>query len=264
MNKIEKIGKILKDARDRKGYSLQMVSTKLEFSGIKLDKSNIMRYEDGVVKNINAEILKELCNIYHLDVYEIFRELNYLDEPPKKSLAGGKYLFELPLYESVSAGDGKIANFVEIGRFSAKLNPNKEYRMVRVIGDSMLGVCDEGDIAVFEVTSVAERKNIVVATIDEFTFIKRYIPGQFGGITLMSDNHFYDPISVPLEDGRFRIDGIVKLIIKNYGHEFKENILMIKWHTPKISSHFRVAICIYYITTLLYLQIKKHSFLSAF
>ena len=76
----EKVGDILKQKRISLNLTLQLVLIKLSSKGLDASKSDITRIENGERTIINPILLKELCIIYQLDVYKMFRELNYLDD----------------------------------------------------------------------------------------------------------------------------------------------------------------------------------------
>lgn len=79
-DKNKKIGSLLKEKRKELGYSLEDVKILLKKDfDIDLDNSNISRYENGTVKNMNAAFLRALCKVNKIDYIPIFRELGYVD-----------------------------------------------------------------------------------------------------------------------------------------------------------------------------------------
>lgn len=78
--KNKEIGKILKENRKKLGYSLEDVKILLKKDfNIDLDTSNISRYENGTVKNMNAAFLRTLCKVNKVDYISIFKDLGYVD-----------------------------------------------------------------------------------------------------------------------------------------------------------------------------------------
>lgn len=78
--KNKEIGKILKENRKKLGYSLEDVKILLKKDfNIDLDTSNISRYENGTVKNMNAAFLRALCKVNKVDYISIFKDLGYVD-----------------------------------------------------------------------------------------------------------------------------------------------------------------------------------------
>ena len=54
---------------------------------IDLDNSNISRYENGTVKNMNAAFLRALCKVNKIDYIPIFKELGYVDPEDDRILS---------------------------------------------------------------------------------------------------------------------------------------------------------------------------------
>lgn len=67
------IGKQLKEARLRKGMSLQDVSDAI---GGDKTKQTIMRYENGTTR-VETELLKRICNVLSLDSQEVMDTATY-------------------------------------------------------------------------------------------------------------------------------------------------------------------------------------------
>ena len=81
MDKNKEIGNLFKEVRKKENYSLEDIQYLLKNeSNIDLDISNISRYENGTVKNMNPKYIRAFCKIYKLDFVKIFKELNFLDE----------------------------------------------------------------------------------------------------------------------------------------------------------------------------------------
>ncbi len=80
VNKNKEIGNLLKERRKELGYSLEDIKILLKKDfDIDLDNSNISRYENGSVKNMNPTFLRALCKINNIDYIKIFKELGYVD-----------------------------------------------------------------------------------------------------------------------------------------------------------------------------------------
>lgn len=85
----QEIGKQIKEARIKKGMSLQDMSDAI--GGIKT-KQTIMRYENGDTR-IEAEVMKEICRVLGLDCDDVIRKAEmarYLDAYYHISLNAGK------------------------------------------------------------------------------------------------------------------------------------------------------------------------------
>ena len=76
----KKIGSIIKEKRKENNYSLDDIQLMLKNDyNIDLDASNISRYENGTVKNMNPKFLRALCKVNGIDYVSIFLQLGYLD-----------------------------------------------------------------------------------------------------------------------------------------------------------------------------------------
>ncbi|QXW65610.1 helix-turn-helix domain-containing protein [Streptobacillus moniliformis] len=65
------LGQTLKNARERKGYSLREVEGKLNEKGISYAHTNIKRIEDGENNKTSIKVLAGLCEVYSLDKINI-------------------------------------------------------------------------------------------------------------------------------------------------------------------------------------------------
>lgn len=73
---------------------------------------------------------------------------------------------------------------------------------VRVTGDSMTGYASNGDLVVFEKTSVAELGQVVAVHIpDDGLIVKRYYGGDNGLLVLGNENRSIEPRTFPAPEG---------------------------------------------------------------
>lgn len=87
-DKNKEIGNLLREKRKELGYSLEDVKILLKKDfDIDLDNSNISRYENGTVKNMNAAFLRALCKVNKIDYIPIFKELGYVDPEDDRILS---------------------------------------------------------------------------------------------------------------------------------------------------------------------------------
>lgn len=81
---IKKLGIFLQNKRRSLSFTLDDVKEKLEELGQNVNTSDILRLEKGERKTPNAILLKNLCNLYDLDVIQLFQEIGYLDAEKKE------------------------------------------------------------------------------------------------------------------------------------------------------------------------------------
>lgn len=66
------LGEILKENREKRGFSLRQVEYKLNSKGIKYSHTNIKRLEDNEFDKVPIKVLSALTQLYNLDKIEIF------------------------------------------------------------------------------------------------------------------------------------------------------------------------------------------------
>jgi len=109
-----------------------------------------------------------------------------------------------------------------------QLDSNYKYCSIKVTSDTMLGILDAGDIAIYRVQNIANIHDIVFATVENNSYIKRYFVDPLGSVILKSDNPIHQPDIAIQKHFNFTIHGVIVMIIKNYGYEIGHNILLIK------------------------------------
>lgn len=123
------------------------------------------------------------------------------------------------IYQSISCGTGKNVedNIYEYITLPESLfKQGKEYFCQFAIGDSMLNEnINEGDLLVFEKTSIVENGQIGCFCIDEnmATCKKFYKDDASAIITLQPANPKYAPIIVTVENMNFHVVGKLSLVI---------------------------------------------------
>lgn len=187
----------LKNARKLNGYSLDAVQTILKnVYNIEIDKSNISRYENKKVKNMDAKILKALCKIYKINYIDIFEKLDFLDK---------NFNFietiQIPVFESVSAGCGRIPNPVPIDYISLPVVNSSNCVAIKVEGESMEPTLSPGDLIILKKETEVKIGDIGVF-LDKNTgesFVKR-LKNKNGNYILESDNKKFKNISLKNND----------------------------------------------------------------
>ena len=127
-------------------------------------------------------------------------------------------IYEIPVFESASAGFGAYASNAVVGRmplyFKSKSEADKSI-CVKVSGDSMYPKIEDGDTVVIQKTDVVDSGSLAVVMVDDEGLVKK-IEYNHQGITLHSINPMYPPVSYKGNDAlRVRIVGKVTKIIKD-------------------------------------------------
>lgn len=151
------------------------------------------------------------------------RALNNMMIKENKVFKPDKKYIVFPLYRSISCGNGLFVddNIIElISLPESILNKNKEYFCQYAVGDSMVNEnINEGDLLVFEKTSVIENGQIGCFCIDDniATCKKFYKDTASAIITLQPANPKYAPIIVTVENMNFHVVGKLILVINKRG-----------------------------------------------
>ena len=202
MNK--KIADNIKKIREEKHISQQELGSLLNISGKTISSWEIGRTEP------NMGYIQSMCDIFNISIDELIYGSN-----DKKSY-GLKYK-EIPLYSPICCGNGGFAedNIIEyIPVPGDGLNVNKEYVAQYAKGNSMADRIEDGDLLVFEKTSVPEVNKIGCFCIDENEAMCKQYKVSNGVPILVPLNREYEPIVV--DSTNFRCIGLLKKVIKNF------------------------------------------------
>lgn len=182
----------LKTVRKNKGLTQSDVA---KYIGI--SQNNYSYWENGKVKIDNATLLK-LADFFGVSVdYLLGRETS--EEDKRIQAIGGfnvpdKYL--IPIVGQVVAGKPiespeNIEGYVYIEQKNAQ-----EYFALRVSGDSMINAgIVPGALLIVHKQNVADNGDIIVASIDGESTVKRYKENN-GAVFLMPENSAYSPILI--------------------------------------------------------------------
>lgn len=147
--------------------------------------------------------------------------VSYFDEDvPEGNLAPapGK-TFNIPVFESVSAGFGAYASSAVIDRipmFFIHEADAKETIAVKVCGDSMYPTIEDGDTVVVRKTDTVDSGTVAVVLCEDEGYIKR-IEFADNKVILRSINPLYPPITFEGADIlRLRVVGKVIKVIKDF------------------------------------------------
>lgn len=202
MNK--KIADNIKKIREEKHISQQELGSLLNISGKTVSSWEIGRTEP------NMGYIQSMCDIFNISIDDLIYGSN-----DKKSYSL-KYK-EIPLYSPICCGNGGFAedNIIEyIPVPGDGLNVNKEYFAQYAKGNSMADRIEDGDLLVFEKTSVPEVNKIGCFCIDENEAMCKQYKVSNGVPILVPLNREYEPIVV--DSTNFRCIGLLKKVIKNF------------------------------------------------
>lgn len=163
-----KIGIRIKEAREEKKMSQEDLGNQLG-----LNKSTIQRYESGQVQRIKLPILENMAKI--LDVNPNWLILKSDDPKPSRessniaAVMGTQNIYNVPVFESVSAGFGAYASSEVIDYIPVIItNPSdvEDTISIKVGGDSMSPKIEDGDIIIVRRQTSVDSGDIAVVLLD--------------------------------------------------------------------------------------------------
>ena len=217
------IGERIKKARETKGIS----QTELA-NAVKISKQNLYKYENNIITNIPSDKIEAIA--YYLEVSPAFlmgwedekTDNNTIDDKINSAfnVLDNKYLRQIPVYESVSAGFGAYADntILEYMPLYIRCDYEAENTLcIKVVGDSMYPKIEDGDIIQVEKQESVDSGQIAVVLLDgDEGFVKKVIYGA-DWIELHSFNPEYKTMKfIGPEVQRIRVVGLVKKVIKNF------------------------------------------------
>ena len=223
----EKVGKRLKEARERKKITLEEAGKKVD-----VHKSTVLRWENGETEKIKLPILETLADYYNVDPawlagYDVPMEKNTASVSEQLKNIGAMYvsntdLVKIPLLGTVKAGYDYMAQenwtgYVDVEKEIVK--DGQEYFALKVHGDSMSPVLIEDDIVIIKKQNDFENGDIVVAIIngDEATIKKG--KKSDSSILLQPLNTAYEPLIFTYDEMKtipVTIIGIVKQLKREF------------------------------------------------
>lgn len=215
----EKVGKRLKEARERNKITLEEAGKKVD-----VHKSTVLRWENGETEKIKLPILETLADYYNVNPawlagFDVPME-RYLNTCKTDKL--GNPVTSIPILGTVKAGYDYLAQENWIGTIDVEtslVGNGEEYFALKIKGDSMAPVFLENDIVIIKKQDDCENNEFAVIIIngDEGTLKK--VKKTDSGIILQPLNPAYGPIMYTYEEVQMipiKIVGIVKQLKREF------------------------------------------------
>lgn len=201
------LGERIKFFRERKGLG----QTELA-SLVNISKQSLYKYENNIITNIPSDKIEMITK--KLDTTPAILmgwESNVSPLPSDK-------IFMRPLYDSVAAGIGAVADntiLTYIPTFISNSMEKDMYIWVNVQGDSMSPLIDDGSKILIKKQESVDSGQIAVVLIDGEEAVVKKIQYGKDWIELISVNPYYPPRRFEgSEVLRVRVVGLVKQIMK--------------------------------------------------
>lgn len=206
------VGKLIHNRRIELKLTLEEVGN---FVGV--SKSTVKKWEDGYISNMKRDKIGQLAKILNLNPISLITGDENPIESNIVSLDQNK-IYNIPVFESVSAGLGAYANDEIVDYMPLYINNPydvKDMLCIRVRGNSMYPKIEDGDTVVVKKQSSVDSGSIAVVLIDNEEGLVKKVNYTRNRIELISINPEYEPkVFEGIEALRVSIVGIVKQIIK--------------------------------------------------
>lgn len=188
-----KIGKNLRELREKKGLSQVQLANKLKVSNV-----TIANYESER-RALTFDKLQEILSVLGVSIEEFF----LTKQPETKK--------EIPIISKVSAGNGYIAEeaILDYLTLPEELGKNCDFATF-VLGDSMIPLLKENDLILIQKTEDLANGNIGIFSLNESIYVKKFNYNPLTKeIKLVSLNKEYPNLSIGKNDNFFIIGKVI-------------------------------------------------------
>lgn len=206
------IGKMINQRRTELKLTLEQVG-----QAVGVGKSTVKKWEDGYISNMRRDKIALLAKVLKMNPVS-FITGEFKEEEDQAIPLPQTNVFMRPVYDSISAGFGVIAQNVPVEYMPTYITcPSEQdkYIWINVHGDSMSPLIDDGSkILVKKQSSVDSGQIAAVLVDDEDAVVKKVLYGS-DTIELHSINPYYPPRVFKNHDiTRVQILGLVKEVSK--------------------------------------------------
>lgn len=180
-------------------------------------KSTVKKWEDGYISNMRRDKIALLAKVLKMNPVS-FITGEFKEEEDQATPLPQTNVFMRPVYDSISAGFGVIAQDVPVDYMPTYITcPSEQdkYIWINVHGDSMSPLIDDGSkILIKKQTSVDSGQIAAVLVDDEEAVVKKILYND-NTVELHSVNPYYPPRVFKNNDvTRVQILGLVKEVSK--------------------------------------------------
>lgn len=206
------IGKMINQRRTELKLTLEQVG-----QAVGVGKSTVKKWEDGYISNMRRDKIALLAKALKMNPVS-FITGEFKEEEEQAVPLPQTNVFMRPVYDSISAGFGAVAQDVPVDYMPTYITcPSEQdkYIWINVHGDSMSPLIDDGSkILVKKQSSVDSGQIAAVLVDDEEAVVKKVIYND-NTVELHSVNPYYPPRVFKDNDiTRVKILGLVKEVSK--------------------------------------------------
>lgn len=207
------IGKMINQRRTELKLTLEQVG-----QAVGVGKSTVKKWEDGYISNMRRDKIALLAKVLKMNPVS-FITGEFKEEEDQATPLPQTNVFMRPVYDSISAGFGVIAQDVPVDYMPTYITcPSEQdkYIWINVHGDSMSPLIDDGSkILVKKQPSVDSGQIAAVLVDDEGAVVKKVLYND-NTVELHSVNPYYPPRVFKNNDvTRVQILGLVKEVSKS-------------------------------------------------
>lgn len=207
------IGKMINQRRTELKLTLEQVG-----QAVGVGKSTVKKWEDGYISNMRRDKIALLAKVLKMNPVS-FITGEFKEEEDQAIPLPQTNVFMRPVYDSISAGFGVIAQDVPVDYMPTYITcPSEQdkYIWINVHGDSMSPLIDDGSkILIKKQTSVDSGQIAAVLVDDEEAVVKKVLYSD-DTVELHSVNPYYPPRVFKDNDiTRVQILGLVKEVSKS-------------------------------------------------
>jgi repressor LexA len=206
------IGKMINQRRTELKLTLEQVG-----QVVGVGKSTVKKWEDGYISNMRRDKIALLAKVLKMNPVS-FITGEFKEEEDQAIPLPQTNVFMRPVYDSISAGFGAVAQDVPVDYMPTYITcPSEQdkYIWINVHGDSMSPLIDDGSkILIKKQTSVDSGQIAAVLVDDEEAVVKKVLYSD-NTVELHSVNPYYPPRVFKNNDiTRVQILGLVKEVSK--------------------------------------------------
>ena len=207
------IGKMINQRRTELKLTLEQVG-----QAVGVGKSTVKKWEDGYISNMRRDKIALLAKVLKMNLVS-FITGEFKEEEDQATPLPQTNVFMRPVYDSISAGFGVIAQDVPVDYMPTYITcPSEQdkYIWINVHGDSMSPLIDDGSKILVKKQSSVDSGQIAAVLVDDEEAVVKKVLYNDNTVELHSVNPYYPPRVFKNNDvTRVQILGLVKEVSKS-------------------------------------------------
>lgn len=207
------IGKMINQRRTELKLTLEQVG-----QAVGVGKSTVKKWEDGYISNMRRDKIALLAKVLKMNPVS-FITGEFKEEEDQAIPLPQTNVFMRPVYDSISAGFGAVAQDVPVEYMPTYITcplEQDKYIWINVHGDSMSPLIDDGSKILVKKQSSVDSGQIAAVLVDDEEAVVKKVLYNDNTVELHSVNPYYPPRVFKNNDvTRVQILGLVKEVSKS-------------------------------------------------